>query len=618
MVLYHFQLGAQSGFLGVDIFFVISGFVITRQLSKSLDNGSFRFWGFYKRRFQRLFLPIAFVLLTTLLTSFFILGHRAFVVTTQTALGSIFGLSNLVIHRETGDYFAPTPEANPLLHTWSLSVEEQFYFFLPILLFALARITGSKWVSRALFALVSISIFSVATWISQEYFVNVPRFDLIFSFYSPIVRLWEFAAGAIVFLAQGSKIADRLRISRSFAWILLTILLSITQLPAHTIPLQKESLTILAVALSSLIIASDVNGQFGNSLLESKFFVWIGDRSYSIYLWHWPVYVLVGVVSNWNWNPALLFFVLAATLLLASLTFRFVENGLGKVLMNKHFKISAPSVVSGAVITAFALSALYPQAFPDAVSQEENRKIDYFSLAPGCGVERWCINYSSAEGKSIKERPVYLVGDSNAQMFYPGLLEASRLAERDLVFRTQSSCPPVRADFTVNLETCLSYKRDVLEFLASSPPGLVVLGLTNVYLKESSDPVGFFSDFSDSIADFATDVEKFGHSFVLIEPIPQFEWTDKSFGAELLSREAAGKDLSLQIDDGLQSQAFEREFEGLQRKVDVFPTWSTLCPNGSCQVIANGKFVWRDSNHLTAEASYKFTEDWARVLSPKK
>ncbi len=619
VVLFHLNIGTGSGFLGVDVFFVISGYVITMQIGKRLDGGSFRFLEFYKRRFQRLFLPLAFVVVTTALLSFFLLGYRAFIVAFQTGLSALAGFSNLVIHRETGDYFGSTSSANPLLHTWSLSVEEQFYFLLPILLFIIAGTARINWARWAFSALGLVGFFSLVAWLNQDAFSYVPRLDLIFSFYSPVIRLWEFAAGAMVYLAQSSHLKLLSKIPRSVAWLFVFLLFVLFQFPKSETFVDKEWMTILAVVVTALLLASVTSSHFGNPLLESRLLVWLGNRSYSVYLWHWPVYVLFGFLSNWNWNGLLVATVLITTLFLAAFTYTHVESGLGKKLMSVHLRFSAPTITSAAVAVTLMLGAMYPSFFPMAVAQEKNRSANYFEHAPGCGVDVWCMNRSALDADQIGEFPVYLVGDSNAQMMYPGLVRATEEMGRDLVFLTHSSCPPVPGGFTQNSSSCLSYKEVVLSFLDSAPPGIVVLGLTNAYLSDSTEAESFFTSFADSIDAFASSVESYGHTFLLIEPIPQFKWSASSYiGPELMSRLMASKEIRIPGPNGLEYQAFSRAMSQLAEKVQVFPTRSTLCPMETCILIENGKFVWRDSNHITAEASYRFTERWVQALSLSK
>ena len=210
VVLFHAGLPLPGGFVGVDIFFVISGFVITGMLAREWQrSGRIGFGGFYARRFKRLTTALALMVTVTVLLSVVIaspLGAQQ--VTAQTAIGAMLLVANLVIARTTGGYFDSAAEANPLLNTWSLSVEEQFYLVFPLVLLVgwvvRAKITRGRWAPALLVAAVaavSLGLMLLTSRGGQVPFIS----DELVGFYGPLSRAWEFAAGALLALVSGPK-----------------------------------------------------------------------------------------------------------------------------------------------------------------------------------------------------------------------------------------------------------------------------------------------------------------------------------------------------------------------------------------------------------------------------
>lgn len=270
----------HGGFIGVDIFFVISGFLITGIIQSSIDKQNFNLLRFYERRVKRL-LPALYVMLfiMAILAVLFYLPHEVKDIY-QAILATTVYLSNIFNYREI-DYFNTFFATSPLLHTWSLSVEEQFYFFYPLILF----FTRKMPVNQRLILLVILSLFSFST---SVYYM---RIDKLYAFYYTWFRAWELGLGGITFLCLHQKIITG-NVHKAAANILyhgsvLTILLSVVFCRVDTYIPNFAALP--AVIATCILLAFNFSGKVYFNFLESKPMIGAGLLSYSLYLWHQPI-----------------------------------------------------------------------------------------------------------------------------------------------------------------------------------------------------------------------------------------------------------------------------------------------------------------------------------------
>ena len=267
-----------GGFLGVDVFFVISGFLITSLLLDEIENyGRIDFSRFYIRRFKRLFPSFILVILITMIAAYILFDQQKFISVAKTALVSVFGISNLYFYK-TASYFDLSSIEKPLLHIWSLSVEEQFYFIWPLALFATYRfvLRSSKY-----FYFVVATIFLLTIYFN----LNHP----VATFYLPFFRFYEFLLGAGLALFPWKQLAKR-KHARTYFFA------SIIALPTIFLTLDSTSLLpgpatfLLMIPVVYLITNGEIRSRL--NILDMKSLKYIGKRSYTIYLVHWPIIVL--------------------------------------------------------------------------------------------------------------------------------------------------------------------------------------------------------------------------------------------------------------------------------------------------------------------------------------
>lgn len=230
VIAFHAGLPVSGGFIGVDVFFVISGYVITNMLRREWSNtGSIRLRSFFRRRFLRLTPALALLIAVTFLISGFVLYADQQWIALQTGFGALFLVANLVIARNTGGYFDSSAEMNPLLNTWSLSVEEQFYILFPVVILFGFLVTRrfARLSSFNLFAVFLLGLVSFASMLLSTGLIAGLAVPSWLNFYSPIPRVWEFAVGSA--LAFGVHRFVRLPLFLAYALVscgLLSILIS--------------------------------------------------------------------------------------------------------------------------------------------------------------------------------------------------------------------------------------------------------------------------------------------------------------------------------------------------------------------------------------------------------
>lgn len=436
------QKSSQGGYVGVDIFFVISGFLITSILVREIDAGSFSFAKFYARRIRRL-LPALFFMLTVSSACAVVLmvpeDLRAF---GRSLVATTLFSANILFWRESG-YFDAAADMKPLLHMWSLGIEEQFYIVLPIVLVIVVRFWRST-LPKVLASLFLVS-FALSVWAVR----SVPEA----AFYVLPTRAWELLAGSLLAVGVVPAITDRRWATAiSCAGLALVLLAILSYQPGTRFPGEAALLPVAGVAL--LIYAAP--GTPIGGMLSSVPFVRIGQLSYSLYLWHWPLLVFAGYANIEPLSTMQLVGVAAATFLASYLSWRFIEQPFrhGNTANLKLF------VCTGGVMTTFvAVGALVyvlqglPARLPASPYKSREMLGAYLKQSPCFVVPYGIWNETACTGSSGgEERRLLIIGDSYGAQFgdflrkhYPG----------SVTEYTTSSCPPIfDYDHAIRPEQC--------------------------------------------------------------------------------------------------------------------------------------------------------------------
>lgn len=413
ILLFHIDISFfRGGFIGVDIFFVISGYLITQIITKDILAGRFSFWNFYARRMKRIF-PALFAMLffTALATIIFLGPHQYydFFKALRMASGQI---SNLFFSREV-DYFAIGHDHSPLLHTWSLGVEEQFYLLWPMVLLVTHKFLGLK---RSLIVLVALFFASLLT---SEYLVRTDAMD---AFYLLHARAWELAMGGVIALNILPPLRDQKWIELASALGLSLVLYAALFYETAHFPGLKAVIPCLGAAL--FLYAAQQSTGMAHKMLSARALVFTGLISYSLYLWHWPVVAFYKSYFSMNLTPVVQIEMLALSFVLAYLSYRYIEQPF------RHMSVPPKKVIATglAVIVVFIVSSNIIKNENDAgwrvtYKVVENVRAPH-ALDKICSVEGGAMNKKDCIiGPNKDKYEVILVGDSHASHYTPAVLQ---------------------------------------------------------------------------------------------------------------------------------------------------------------------------------------------------
>ena len=466
VVLYHVGVpGFSGGFVGVDVFFVISGFVIGQSLLREVDrSGTIDFWAFYGRRIRRLLPAFVIMMIVTLLAgiAFLELGD---VQSTgaRTGLAGIFSVANWYLYRSNGDYFGIDEQSNPYLHLWSLGVEEQFYLVLPALVLGAVLLSRHcRWKPQHLVVAIIGSLSLVSLLWSEQL---IDRFDVALAFYHPASRFWEMAAG--VLLACTPQLRKRFGV----VGLLATVMLAVTVLTYSDSTLFPGLAALPAVAAALAVIACAPTSSLLSTALGTRWLVWVGDRSYGWYLWHWPFLVM----ARQSFSDSLVVGTAAAVAALvpAALSYRFVEGryvSSSPRMPRRAVAITACASVFTVTSLSFGVQAGAAQSWWSDVLTPAPDGISYLS---GCHTDHTVdLGRCTFEPPGDSQGTIVLLGDSHAASLADGVIAAGHRLGYTIVTTSNNGCPFIDVTTTT---TCDEHRRLAMARVAEIEPTLVVI-----------------------------------------------------------------------------------------------------------------------------------------------
>lgn len=604
VVLYHSGLNlVPAGFLGVDIFFVVSGFLITGIIRRGIDNRSFRFADFYTRRVLRL-LPAAYtMLLTTTVIGFFVLTTTQYHQFRDQLIGSVFFVANFVLWQQTG-YFSMDAAFKPLLHMWSLAIEEQYYLVLPILLV----IVPSKWWKPLI---VAVTLGSLLLCLSLVY----DRPSVAF-FFSP-TRGWELGIGSFATFLAGS--ASTKRIAGRLLIVALPVLILIPLVP---LPGPNPSFNALLVCLAAMIVIL-ADTRRGDDTIILKGLARIGDFSYSLYLVHWPLFALVRITYLSNVLPTIVSLgIVLLAFVLALALYRFVEEPIRRSRFG-GLRLVAAVLVASSFLVATAVLLDRAKASPGDAAKLLAPTIGL--TMPGCFSE----DVTKFNGKCTQSAsPEILVwGDSFSGHIMPGLLATTT---RTIVQASKGHCGPFAnysAVVTLNerafSEGCLRFNRSVLDYLAHVPSIKVVVLAGSYGRSLDGDSAAAITSTGEQVQLTQTGVARtveaqrettaairaLGKRVILISTPPASDMDLGQCWERMSQRLPFLGPFKGCVLDQHRTAARQAELDvlmkGFETRADtpVVRLNRALCRDGRCQTTIEGRPIFRDGEHLSNEGS---------------
>ncbi|MCM2258112.1 MAG: acyltransferase [Vicinamibacteria bacterium] len=605
VVAYHVGLpGFGGGFVGVDVFFVVSGFLITGLLLRELERSGRIDWGaFYARRVRRLLPALGVVVLTTLaLGAVLLLPWKEQPALARAAGATALFSANVLFWHEAFDYFA-MPGTSPLLHTWSLAVEEQFYFAWPLAIAGLYRLTrGRAGQLAAGLALACAVSFVSAT----SAFLSAPA-----SFFLAHARAWEFGAGAMMCVAGPWLARAPGRAREAAGWSGLVLLAATTvglgEGPGFPIPA-----ALLPVAATALLVAAGFGADASrcSRLLSTAPLRTIGRWSYSWYLWHWPLLAMARAAALEESDPVRDVLIGLGSLALAGATVRWVEDPI-RFGRPGPFATTRGSLFAGMGITATVLAAAI--ALDASARAGTERVADQLGLEEGMTdvvLDADALKVGAVPAAVPADAPRLLLwGDSHAAALTGATALAAASQGIGLDVQSLRGCLPIGTTDG----PCRDFNDEALASLRSSPrtQGVVLIArwgrLAGFALSDgiAVTAVGKEQETRIERGLFATlqKLQAAGRRTLVVAPVPELEWPGVNCllrrTPEECARPRSGVDAQRAPAVALLSRVVAR-FPETARLYDGI---EALCSKASCAAARDGHALFLDTNHLAARGS---------------
>ena len=481
-----------GGFVGVDIFFVISGFLISTIIFSNLERGQFTFFEFYSRRIRRIVPALLMVLATCLAFGWVALLAGEYRRLGQQVAGGAAFISNFILWHESG-YFDIDAESKPLLHLWSLGIEEQFYIFWPLIMWVAAK--------------ARLSLFWCAIVVgTSSFLLNITGVtqDTVATFYSPQTRFWELAAGSVLAWSTMYRQAHAQKISARYG-----ALLSLTGLGLIITALAATSRytafpgwwATLPVGGAVLVIAAGSQAWGNRVVLSSRVLVWIGLISFPLYLWHWPLLSFGYILNGETTSKVYRALAVASAVLLAWGTFWLIERPVRRSNRSPELVVGLLGAMIAVAVAGYLV--YLDEGVPHRRVVIENLREGHpFVMesnpqipCPVLGVApmpaELCVRYAP----SVAKKTIIVWGDSSAGAWSPVIQDIGYRKDYDIIRIMHLSCPPIlgarktRFDVPDAMKYCSdgSIQSQILDYIRALRPDLIMLiGAWNSYSPHSN------------------------------------------------------------------------------------------------------------------------------------
>jgi len=598
VIVFHFFPSALPyGYLGVDLFFVISGYLITLLINKQVSRKEFSFASFYLKRAKRILPTMLVMLIASSVAATLILLAPDLQRYAKSQLATLSFIANIYFWR-TGGYFSTSDELKPLLHMWSLGVEEQFYLLFPAVLIIIFRFIGSQSLKVSALLLIAICSYGMNAYLNSIGGSN-PAFFLL------PTRIWQFAIGGFFALLPTIQLPNAFRLNFLFIAGLALIIINFIVPPS-----QLPSATLLTIG-TGFILWNKLNS---NSLLlrylVTKPVGLVGLCSFSLYLWHWPILVFLKYIYIDSVPLHILASALIATILISYLSYRYIENPFRNT-------ISTRTTLYGILLTyillaAYASTMLVLKGLP---SRDTNLANSYanaidsnYRCPPGnyrlYGASRSCFIGDSKETPSIA-----LLGNSHAQMYAPAIIESLNLYHQAGLIIPLNGCLPT-TDLNISAE-CLKMAQINYQAIENDRDLKTVIIAMTWYSNDLVDELGApvsdpnFAYREKSIKMLVNNLANAGKDVFLVGPIaiPNFDF------ASVASRGIKFGNITENF--SIPRASFDQQFKPLisslsNQLIDKFISpHEVLCDQQYCNFADGQGSYFSDSNHISAYGTQK-------------
>jgi peptidoglycan/LPS O-acetylase OafA/YrhL len=623
VVFFHARVaGFSGGFVGVDIFYVISGYLITALIAKDIALGRFSVVSFYERRIRRIFPALFAVMFASTLAACALFSPQDFIAFGKSMIAATLFVSNVFFKHAagTGGYFGPSSDSRVLLHTWSLSVEEQFYLLFPTALLLLARWAKRQAISILL--VIAVGSFFISVWTAQ--------YRPLTAFYIFIPRAWELLIGSLLAIKTVPPLTRRaLREITGLAGLGLIAWAVFIFNKDTTFP----GLAALLPCLGAwLVIYSGENGpSCVKTILSFRPLVFVGIISYSLYLWHWPIIVFSRYFSAGELSGLETATVIIVSLAVAFISFEFIEKPFrgadSKVKGRQIFKLGIAAsmlslVIGFAIYWHHGFPGRYDELTRQLILENTERKDDFLEECSNFRKEFHSISditFCKLEPKHLgpnSAKAIMFWGDSHVQQLYPlikKMHDDGELQGHGVVLAIANGCPPTEhlnsiekgyhCDSFATLAMTRAEQEDVdtvfiafntwwssHEFICTSVEGRCVGRLSPEEARRQ-----FLSQLSDQIHRLRIS----GKRVIVSLPFPMFDKSipDLEIRNAVFGRFGLGgvaKDITL--------PGFRNEVASAAKNAgaEIFDPRESLCDEQQCITQVNGVSIYKDDNHIAA------------------
>ena len=645
VVFYHlFPDTFRGGYIGVDIFFVISGFLITRNIFQSLDNNNFNIYSFFGRRIRRIFPTLILVFVSSLIFGFFILFNNEYTQLNKHIASSSGFMINFILNNESG-YFDLDSIRKPMLHLWSLAVEEQFYIIWPfVLLFMWKKNFNLLWITL------------IVALISFYYNIKLSETNPTKNFFLPLGRFWEFLIGSMLawfFVFKKIKIFsfnkvknNNLTISknRSYSPYLELItsnlfsFLGISFLIFSIFTINEklifQSLWVLVPIIGTcLIIIAGHKSFLNRALLMNPISTWFGLISYPLYLWHWPILSLSYIAFDESENINYKIFCLFISVILSWITYKFLEK---PIRNNKHKNLKT-LVLCNLIILIFLISFINyttkSKILPYTPKQSVAVTAAYSPLRKEChfSKSRSSVNKQACKyfGNNIK---VSILGNSHGVELAYAIAEELKNADIGLVHHTISGCesnyglrekiPNIYKDHPKKIHkikkaiVCADWHSSVVNSILSNE------NIDTVIVSYRND--WFLNDeiYSSAMNKMLSDLSKYKKNVILVLQAPFIKQTD-NLGKKMLINDYIRKYVFLPKsnikyfplnDWKTKYDVRNKLLNKLNEKIRIYDPADKFCDDVNCFIIRNGIALYADNDHMSINGARLIAKDIINLI----
>ena len=616
VVLFHADLSVFSGgYVGVDIFFVISGYLITSILLRDIKENKFSITTFYVRRVRRIFPALFVVLAFSGVAGFIILMPDELDDFGKSLFAASAFFSNYYFMSDVG-YFAAPGEAQPLLHTWSLAVEEQFYIVFPLYIYVISKYERLR-LPVTIFILIGSFVYSVYLVDSQ------PQS----AFYSTFTRTWELALGAVLAIRNPKEYFSHRAVNiLSVVGFFMIAYAIFFYTEATSFPGLGAVLPCLGAAF--IIAAGSCKENMVGSFLSGRTMVFIGKISYSLYLWHWPILVYYKLYSVDPVSHYEIVILLIIVFMLSAFSWRYIETPFRKnvlVYRPRTLLVTGSVGLSLFAVTgaAFALKDGFPQRFEQNVHTVFQIKNDKVKLENCYDAKEITEDKVCPIGKEeINEASFLLWGDSHGKAIIPAINKSASDNMKKGVYIGRGGCLSLLgvAQVAEGFESCKQLSKEVMVYLAKNKSIKKVFIASRwalylngqKYLNEKGNDV-YIVDNTSNEPSFEENAEVFLRSFrqtiqelsklnvdiVLVAQVPEIGWDIPN---DYIRATLFGHNIEFQpkLNSYLKrNEPVSKVFNELPAKLTIIYPHEQMCDGEECLLFENGKPIYRDNNHIT-------------------